>query len=76
MDTDRGLARRLPAPPEENQKQDDIKLKERNVLQVFLNLQDQLMCGEDYISVDQLRDRAKEFIANPNNDEKLPENMR
>ncbi|WP_288912063.1 biopolymer transporter ExbD [uncultured Bacteroides sp.] len=73
MDTDRGLARRLPAPPEENQKQDDIKLKERNVMQVFLNLQDQLMCGEDYISVDQLRDRAKEFIANPNNDEKLPE---
>ena len=38
MDTDRGLARRLPPPPEQNQKNDDIKLKERNVLQVFLNM--------------------------------------
>ena len=47
MDTDRGLARRLPPPPEQNQKNDDIKLKERNVLQVFLNMNDQLMCGND-----------------------------
>ena len=64
MDTDRGLARRLPPPPEKDQKLDDAKKKERNVLQVFLNMQDQLMCGNDYITVDQLRAKAKEFIAN------------
>ena len=63
MDTDRGLARRLPPPPEQNQNTDDIKLKERNVLQVFLNMNDQLMCGNDYITTDQLRAKAKEFIA-------------
>ena len=73
MDTDRGLARRLPEPPQKDQPKDDIKLKERNVLQVFLNLNDQLMCGNDYISVDQLRGKAKEFIANPYNDENKPE---
>ena len=73
MDTDRGLARRLPPPPEQEQQKDDIKLKERNVLQVSLNMNDQLMCGDDYVTVDQLRDKAKEFIANPNNDEKMPE---
>ena len=73
MDTDRGLARRLPEPPQPNQKNDDIKLKERNVLQVFLNLNDQLMCGKDYITVDQLRAKAKEFIANPYNQEHMPE---
>ena len=73
MDTDRGLARRLPPPPEQNQKNDDIKLKERNVLQVFLNMNDQLMCGNDYITTDQLRAIAKEFIANPYNDETKPE---
>lgn len=73
MDTDQGLARRLPPPPEENQKSDDIKLKERNVLTVFVNFQNQLMCGGEYIGVDQLRARAKEFIANPNNDENKPE---
>ena len=73
MDTDRGLARRLPEPPQKDQPKDDIKLKERNVLQVFLNLNDQLKCGNDYISVEQLRATAKEFIANPYNDENRPE---
>ena len=75
MDTDRGLARQLPPPPEKDQKIDDAKKKERNVLQVFLNMQDQLMCGNDYISVDQLRAKAKEFIANPYNDENKPEKV-
>lgn len=73
MDTDRGLARQLPPPPEQEQKDDDVKLKERNVLTVFLNLEDQLMCGSEYIGVDQLRAKAKEFIANPYNDEAKPE---
>ena len=31
------------------------------------------MCGNDYIGVDQLRDKAKEFIANVNNAENMPE---
>ena len=75
MDTDRGLARRLPEPPQENQKQEDKDIKERNILQVFVNFNDQLMCGSDYVSVEQLRDKAKEFIANPYNDEKLPEKV-
>lgn len=73
MDTDRGLARQLPPPPEENQQNEDVKIKERNMLPIFLNLYDQLMCGNDIISVDQVRERAKEFIANPNDDENLPE---
>ncbi len=74
MDTDRGLARQLPPPPEQEQQQDnDAKLKERNVLQVFLNLNDDLMCSGEYVTVDQIREKAKEFIANPYNDEKLPE---
>ena len=64
MDTDRGLARRLPPPPEnKDQKQDDIIVKERNVLQVRLNKDDQLMCGQDYIDIKQLKEKAKEFIA-------------
>ena len=75
MDTDRGLARRLPEPPQENQKKEDVDIKERNILQVFVNFQDQLMVGDNYLSVEQLRDKAKEFIANPNDDEKLPEKV-
>lgn len=77
MDTDRGLARRLPPPPDPNQKQDqDIKVKERNVLQVRLNKDNQLMCGSDYISIKELREKAKEFIENKYDDENLPEKHR
>lgn len=74
MDTDRGLARRLPPPPEnKEQKQDDnLKVKERNVLQVRLNKDDQLMVGTEYLDIKQLRAKAKEFIANPYDDENLP----
>ncbi len=73
MDTDRGLARRLPPPPE-NEQHDDIILKERNILQVKLNKEDQLMVnGEVGFDIKQLKDKAKEFIANPNNDENMPE---
>ena len=75
MDTDRGLARRLPPPPEKDQKLNDDKIKERNVLQVLLNSNDQLMCGGEYIDVKQLKQKAKDFIANQNNDETLPERV-
>ena len=50
-----------------------IKIVERNILQVYLNKDDALMCGNDYIGVDQLRQKAKEFIANINNAENMPE---
>lgn len=77
MDTDRGLARRLPNPPDPNVKQqDNIIVKERNVLQVRLNKDNQLMCGSDYIDIKQLRDKAKEFIANPYDSDNLPEKHR
>lgn len=33
------------------------------------------MCGNDYITVDQLRAKTKEFIANPYNDETKPEKI-
>ena len=73
MDTDRGLARQLPPPPENNQEKSDIIVKERNVLQVRINKDDQLMVGGEWFDIKQLRERAKEFIANPNNDENMPE---
>ena len=74
MNTDRGLARRLPPPPDPNVKQqDNIIVKERNVLQVRINKDNQLMVGSEYMDVMQLRAKAKEFIANPNNEDNLPE---
>ena len=73
MDTDRGLARRLPPPPENKDHKDDIIVKETNVLQVRLNKDDQLMVGGEWSDIKQLREKAKEFIANPNDDPNMPE---
>ena len=75
MDTDRGLARRLPPPPENIEKPDDQKVKQRNVLQIYLNMYDQLMVNGEIMNVQQLRAKTKEFIANKYNDESLPERV-
>ena len=72
MDTDMGLARRLPQPPEPNQEDAQIDVKERNVLNVRLNAAGNLMVNHDFIDINQLRARAKEFIQNKSNSPKLP----
>ncbi|MBX9190196.1 biopolymer transporter ExbD [Bacteroides sp. K03] len=74
MDTDRGLARRLPPPPENDKEQkNEDKVKQRNVLQIYLNMYDQLMVNGEIMNVQQLRAKTKEFVANKYNDESLPE---
>ena len=73
MDTDSGLARRLPPPPEENQEDAQIDVKERNVLKVRVNSAGNLLCGDDFIEITQLCDRAKEFVKNEENRPNLPE---
>ena len=74
MDTDRGLARRLPPPPENDKEQkNEDKVKQRNVLQIYLNMYDQLMVNGEIMNVQQLRAKTKEFDANKYNDESLPE---
>ncbi len=73
MDTDTGLSRRLPQPPEKDQEDAQIDVKERNVLNVRVNAAGALMCNSDLIDIRDLRERAKEFIANPNDLSTLPE---
>lgn len=73
MDTDKGLARRLPQPVPKNQKQKDVEIKHRNVLLILVNSNNQLMVGGQPLEVSQLRSKTKEFIQNPYNDASLPE---
>jgi biopolymer transport protein ExbD len=73
MDVEAGLQRRLPPMPDENQKQDDVQINRRNILVVRLNDFDRLFAGGDMMDVSQLKDKAKEFLANPANDINLPE---
>ena len=69
MDTDQGLKRRLPplVPPE--QKQQDIEIRDRNVLRILVNRSDQIAI----IPLERLKDRAVEFILNPQDLPHLPE---
>ena len=73
MDTDSGLSRRLPQPPDKEQEDTQIDVKERNVLNVRLNAAGALMCNSEIIEIKQLRDRAKEFIVNATDAEDMPE---
>ena len=82
MDTDTGLARRLPPPPDPNQQDDDVKVKGRNVFVVSVNMNNEIMYyyGDESkrvtkfgVQPSELREIAKEFIANPENKANMPE---
>ena len=74
MDTDKGLARRLPPPVPKDQLEQDIKINKRNLFTVNINSFGQILIGgTEEVTLKQLKDRAKEFIDNPTNAENLPE---
>ena len=72
MDIDTGLARRLPPMPEEDQ-QDDITFRERNIFVVLVNKNDELLVEGEQIGIDELREKTIEFLTNPQRKEDLPE---
>jgi biopolymer transport protein ExbD len=77
MDTNKGLSSRLPIIPISKQdggNSTDI-LKSRNMLDVYLNKKDQLIVDGNYTTIDQLRDIAKNFIDNPDNERRKPEKI-
>ncbi len=71
MDTDTGLARRLPPPVEEDAPQPP-PINDRNVFIVLIIANDQVMVEGEPADVSELKELAKEFIANPENKESLP----
>ncbi len=73
MDTDAGLARTLPKPPEDENNTNEMKVKERNILNIRINKDNYLLIGSDYASTEDVKERAKEFIKNEKNDPNLPE---
>lgn len=72
MDVDSGLSRKLPPIlPVDMEKPPDIK--ERNVFIVLINSKNQLQVEGRLMSINNLREEAKEFIANKKDLEALPE---
>lgn len=89
MDTDQGLSRTLPKPPEEEDLNKEIKVKERNCLRIRMNKDNEIMVG-DLFTITPRYDRdgtlridpedakvfmaaTEQFIANKENNPKLPE---
>lgn len=79
MNTDTGLVRMLPPMPPENQQQEDIKVKERNLLLVLISGSGNIMVGtpgnQEIVDLRQIKEKTKEFILNPMDDANLPEKV-
>lgn len=75
MDVSQGLARRLPAPPNPEQKAQDTEINQRNLFIVKINSANQLLVQGELMDVKQLREKAKEFIENPSDAANLPKRV-
>lgn len=73
INSDMGLARRLPPPLPDNV--DPPEVRERNIFVVKINSQDKLLFNKEIGDISMLKERAKEFLGNPTDDPNLPEKI-
>ncbi|MFK7981520.1 MAG: ExbD/TolR family protein, partial [Saprospiraceae bacterium] len=71
IDVDKGVLVKL--PPWSDEEPDITKLNKRNVFSVLVNAQNQLLVRGEPTNVADLKERTKEFIANPQKREDLSE---
>ena len=72
MDTDSGIFRRLPPMPPEDVVVNPPKYAKRNILQVLVNKNDMLAVNGEVMDISMLKEKALEFILNPQNKPDLP----
>jgi len=72
MSTTTGLSRRLPPPLPPDQVIPPVDVNKRNIFIVKVNSQNQLMVQGELLELQELREKAKEFIKNVNDDPHLP----
>ncbi len=66
MDIDKGLNRQLP-PIEEEPREDEAKIKQKNIFMVVVNANNDLLVEEEYMELSELREAAKTFVDNNGN---------
>ncbi len=71
MDVDTGITRKLP-PPVENP-EENVKVKDRNVLKVLVNSRDMLMVNGKRMDLSQLKDKVVDFMAVHHDNPEYPE---
>ncbi len=73
MSTNTGMQRKLPPPPKDEKKKDETKVKDRNVMVVLINKDNNIAIKGKPIQLKDICEKTKQFIKNPNNDKSLPE---
>lgn len=68
IDQDKGLMRKLPPMPDENNPPQDVQTLGRNVLFVWVNSNDALLVKGEYAEIKSLKRTAKAFIDNNGRD--------
>jgi biopolymer transport protein ExbD len=70
INTEQGIPRKLPPPSKVIV---DTPTKERNVLQIVVNFKNEISANGSIIQISELKEKALEFLENPNNLGTLPE---
>jgi biopolymer transport protein ExbD len=73
IDTDKGIARKLPPMPKTEEAKVESKVKQRNVFEVRINSRDYLLVEGNYATIKDLKQMTKDFILNPLKKEDLAE---
>lgn len=72
INTEQGIPRRLP-PAKKDKDKEIVDINKRNVLNVVVNFNDAVWVNGEELLLAQLKDKALEFLENPNNLPTLPE---
>lgn len=72
MDATHGLPRQMPQPESEVQ-QEQVAVKERNVMTLVLSADNQITCNGDVVLPSELVERVATFVDNATDDPSLPE---
>lgn len=75
INTEQGIPRKLPPPKADDTKEQQVDINRRNVLNVLVNFRDEISVNGEVMMVSDLKEKAKEFFANPTNDPSLPEKV-
>ncbi len=72
INTEQGIPRRLP-PAKKDKDKEIVDINKRNVLNVVVNFNDAVWVNGEELLLAQLKDKALDFLENPNNLPTLPE---
>jgi biopolymer transport protein ExbD len=76
MNVNTGLSRRLPPPLPPDQPAQDIDINKRNIFVVKINSENKLLVQNEELNIRDLKEKAKEFIENKDNNPTLPVRFR